>query len=220
MAEAAEPLLTLTEVSSRTGISMPTLQRYKKLYQSRIPSVGKGRSQRYPENALEVFHELKKENVGRRGRPRKNKSPDAPKAAQAAAKSTRAPKKASKANKEGLLTLTQISEMTEISYPTLLRYVKTHLRDIPHRGAGRARRFLPEAVEVFKTLRGQSRRGRRKKSETVGKAAAAGTAASADLTKVMKRMKDLEQSHKELEKELAKLRKQLAKPFKISLPFE
>ena len=32
---AAKPLLTLTEVAKRTKISMPTLQRYKKLYQSR-----------------------------------------------------------------------------------------------------------------------------------------------------------------------------------------
>ena len=65
-------LLTLSEVSKRTKISMPTLQRYKKEYQSRIPSVGQGRKQRYPEESLDVFQEIKKENVGRRGRPRKN----------------------------------------------------------------------------------------------------------------------------------------------------
>ena len=29
-------LYTLSEISQRTGISMPTLQRYKKLYQDRI----------------------------------------------------------------------------------------------------------------------------------------------------------------------------------------
>ena len=50
-----EVLYTLTEVAQKTKISMPTLQRYKKLYQDRIPSHGKGRSQRYPEEALEVF---------------------------------------------------------------------------------------------------------------------------------------------------------------------
>ncbi|HYO12020.1 MAG TPA: helix-turn-helix domain-containing protein, partial [Thermoanaerobaculia bacterium] len=65
-------LYTLSEISQRTGISMPTLQRYKKLYQSRIPAVGKGRKQRYPESALPVFDEIKNENAGRRGRPRKD----------------------------------------------------------------------------------------------------------------------------------------------------
>jgi predicted DNA-binding transcriptional regulator AlpA len=66
-----EGLLTLSEVHHRTGISMPTLQRYKKLYQARIPSIGRGRKQRYPQSALVVFEQLKTENLGRRGRPRK-----------------------------------------------------------------------------------------------------------------------------------------------------
>ena len=52
-------LYTLTEVSNKTSISMPTLQRYKKNYQDRIPSVGKGRKQRYPEEALQVFEQIK-----------------------------------------------------------------------------------------------------------------------------------------------------------------
>lgn len=69
-----EALLTLSEVHVRTGISMPTLQRYKKLYQARIPSVGRGRKQRYPQSALAVFESLKTENLGRRGRPRKGGS--------------------------------------------------------------------------------------------------------------------------------------------------
>jgi len=73
--ETDSRMLTLSEVSQRTGISMPTLQRYKKIYQSRIPAEGKGRKQRYPESALAVFEELKVENAGRRGRPRKDGSP-------------------------------------------------------------------------------------------------------------------------------------------------
>lgn len=73
--ESDSRMLTLSEVSQRTGISMPTLQRYKKIYQSRIPAEGKGRKQRYPESALPVFEELKVENAGRRGRPRKDGSP-------------------------------------------------------------------------------------------------------------------------------------------------
>ncbi|MFL6198313.1 MAG: hypothetical protein ACJ76J_03975 [Thermoanaerobaculia bacterium] len=67
-------LYTLSEISSRTGISMPTLQRYKKMYQSRIPAEGKGRKQRYPEESLPVFEQLRVENAGRRGRPRKDAS--------------------------------------------------------------------------------------------------------------------------------------------------
>src|SRR5688572_16373268 len=67
-------LYTLSEISQRTGISMPTLQRYKKMYQSRIPAEGKGRKQRYPEESLPVFEQLRVENAGRRGRPRKDAS--------------------------------------------------------------------------------------------------------------------------------------------------
>ena len=65
MAEAnntSGKLYTLTEVSKRTKISMPTLQRYKKMFNDRIPSSGDGRSQRYPEAAIEIFNQLKTEN--------------------------------------------------------------------------------------------------------------------------------------------------------------
>lgn len=65
---------TLSDVAKKTGISMPTLQRYKKLYQSRLPSVGQGRKQRYPDEALAVFEAIKVENAARRGRPRKDAS--------------------------------------------------------------------------------------------------------------------------------------------------
>jgi excisionase family DNA binding protein len=71
-------LYTLSEISQRTGISMPTLQRYKKMYQSRIPAEGKGRKQRYPEESLPVFEQLRVENAGRRGRPRKDASSSRP----------------------------------------------------------------------------------------------------------------------------------------------
>ena len=53
---------------------MPTLLRYKKAYQRRIPAVGKGRTQRYPASALKVFKEIKKENLAKRGRPAKKKA--------------------------------------------------------------------------------------------------------------------------------------------------
>ncbi len=219
-----DKLFTLSEISTQTGISMPTLQRYKKTYQDRIPSVGQGRKQRYPEHALPVFDEIKNENAGKRGRPRKDASAPRPERATAskrrpgrpakaappaaakrgggrkaasqrgAAKVAaaappappvrrgpgRPPKKAAgtaaagtqKPAKSGnLLTLTQISETTGISYPTLVRYVRMHADRLPHEGKGRARRFYPQAVDVFRQLRGESGRGGRKKGS--GAAAAA-----------------------------------------------
>ena len=136
-------LYTLTQVSQEVGISMPTLQRYKKLYQERIPSVGEGRKQRYPKAALKVFAQLKVENMARRGRPRKDAKAAAPAAKKSAAKKTAAkkaaPKKAaakktvtrkkavkktaprkkttsrSKAAAGSLLSLSQIERMTGIS---------------------------------------------------------------------------------------------------------
>src|SRR4028118_2205586 len=62
-------LFTLSEISQKTGISMPTLQRYKKMYQDRIPAEGKGRKQRYPESPPPARGRTRRENLGRRGRP-------------------------------------------------------------------------------------------------------------------------------------------------------
>src|SRR3954465_5366128 len=68
---ADEKLYTLSEISQKTNISMPTLQRYKKMYQDRIPSVGQGPKQRYPASPLPVFDETKPDTAGKGGRPRK-----------------------------------------------------------------------------------------------------------------------------------------------------
>lgn len=229
-------LYTLSEVSKQSGISMPTLQRYKKLYQERIPSTGKGRKQRYPESALPIFLEIKNENLGKRGRPRKEGSEGAaaaparrgrkPGAAagrrSAAAKggaarqtaSKRAAKgtasgRASKAS-SGLLTLTKVSKMTGISYPTLVRYVKLYSDRLPHEGTGRTRRFHPQSVEVFKELRQESGRGGRKKGSggvlAAGRAAVSGAVAS--------RLKAIEKTQKRLEKNFKGLIKNLQKLLK------
>jgi predicted DNA-binding transcriptional regulator AlpA len=192
-AAADEGLLTLTEVSKRTGISMPTLQRYKKEYQKRLQTVGKGRTQRYKVESLDTFQEIKKENLKKRGRPRKS----------AAAKKVKSAPPA-KAAPEGLISLSEIGRRTGISYPTLLRYVRLHGRKIPSHGKGRKRRFPVEAVPVFARLRKESRRGRRKGSP----AKKAPVAASGLET----RMRQLEKSHAGLEKQLKKLLKALSKP--------
>ncbi len=140
---------------------MATAQRYKKLYQDRIPSEGEGRKQRYPAAAVKVFNALKKERVSKRGGSGRKPSPKRP--AKAAASGA------------ALLTLTSISEQTGISYPTLQRYVKLFGGRIPHEGAGRKRRYHPDSVAVFRQLRAKSKPGRKPKA----KAAAQGSKAPA-----------------------------------------
>jgi len=259
-------LYTLSEISQRSGISMPTLQRYKKMYQDRIPAEGKGRKQRYPESALPVFDQIRNENLGRRGRPRKD--PNAPRpvkstrgrkagaakaAAAEAAPRRRGRKPAAKAapapapakrrgrppgraaakapaaakstgtKRGGLLTLTEISKQTGISYPTLVRYVRLHSDRLPHEGRGRGRRFYPEAVNVFRDLRQESGRGGRKPAAAAkpaakrrgrppgsGRKAAASGGGDVGL---LQRLREIEKSHLDLEKKFRDLAKGLQRFF-------
>jgi hypothetical protein len=250
-------LYTLSEVSQKTKISMPTLQRYKKLYQDRLPSVGQGRKQRYPESALPVFERIKVENAGRRGRPRKDASAPRPVAARkrrgrrpgrppgrraaspAAAPATRRrrgrkavvrraagrrrgrpPGPAKKAGRRGrprkaaggLLTLTAISKKTGISYPTLVRYVRLHANRLAHEGIGRARRFYPQAVDVFRQLRSESGRGGRRKGRRAGNGRR--RAASAPGGAIAQRVKAIEKTQKDLQKKLKGLVKNLQALFR------
>ncbi len=204
-----QKLYTLTEVADKTDISMPTLQRYKKNYQNRIPSVGKGRKQRYPEEALPVFEEIKKENLKRRGRPKKAEGKKRTGAAKKTAKG--------KGKKEGLLTLTKIAEETGISYPTLVRYVKLHKDRLPYEGSGRGRRFHPEAIEIFKQLRAESPRGRRKKKARAAAPRGRRAAAPAGGGDLAKRVASLEKSQEGLERQIRDLIKQLKKPLKVTI---
>lgn len=192
---ASGELLTLTEVSQRTGISMPTLQRYKKLYQNRLQTVGKGRTQRYKPESLDTFRQIKEENLKKRGRPRK--------AAAAKRRAKGAARAASAGRPEGLISLSEIGRRTGISYPTLLRYVKIHGSRIPSHGEGRKRRFPAKAVAVFRQLRQESRRGRRKGGSTRKPAAGGGMEA---------RLRQLEKSNASLQKQLKKVMKALSKP--------
>ena len=153
-AAGRKTLLTLSELARRTKISMATAQRYKKLYQDRIPSEGEGRRQRYPLAAVKAVNQLKKERAAQRGRP--GRRPAAPKAKVAAA----GPK---------MLTLTVVGEKTGISYPTLQRYVKLFGDRIPHEGKGRKRRYHPDSVAVFRQLRAESKPGRKPKAKPAGK---------------------------------------------------
>jgi hypothetical protein len=269
MSEPESPqgkLYTLSEISQKSGISMPTLQRYKKLYQDRIPAEGRGRKQRYPDSALPVFDQIRNENLGRRGRPRKD--PNAPRPEKsgskrpaargraavakagaaraaggrgAASKRTPAPtpapargragRKAGGRSGENLMTLTQISEDTGISYPTLVRYVRLHGDRLPHEGKGRGRRFYPAAVDIFRQLRSESGRGGRKPGKASqppvaarrgrppgrGRAAASAattTSSSSDNSFLNKRLKEIEKSQQSLEKKFRGFVKSLQSLFR------
>jgi predicted DNA-binding transcriptional regulator AlpA len=192
-ASTGEELLTLTEVSKRTGISMPTLQRYKKEYQDRLQTVGEGRRQRYKVESLATFEQIKQENLKKRGRPRKSA---AAKWAKPAARAAAGPR--------NLISLSEIGRRTGISYPTLLRYVRLHGDQIPSHGKGRKRRFPVEAVPVFNRLRKESRRGRRKGAPAKKAAAAA--------RGLDRRLRRLEKGQAALEKRMKKLIKALRKP--------
>lgn len=226
---SGEELLTLSEVSNRTGISMPTLQRYKKSYQNRIPSVGKGRKQRYPVSSLSVFQTLKEENIAKRGRPRKKRSQSQGET-QTGRRGGRRPGRRGGARRErrqpsatntnqDLLTLTEVAERTGISYPTLVRYVKMYGNRIPFEGKGRRRRYHPEAVEVFNQIRAESPRGRRKGSGSKAGASRTGSAAASAVRgsvagdgAIGRRLQALERSQEKLAQEIRELVRHLKKP--------
>ncbi len=262
---ASKPkLYSLSDVARKTGISLPTLQRYKKLYQSRIPSVGAGRKQRYPKEALAEFRKIKRENLKKRGRPRKQaaagkgaagrkktarktKSRKAKTRKKAAArkkpttrKKTSARKKATTRKKAktrkkaagrrktakrrakkataargaqgSLLSLSEIGRRTGISYPTLMRYVKLQLDKIPHVLEGSRRLFPEEAVEVFRTIRASTRRGRRKGS--VSKAVSSAVPVSGALSK---KIRELEKAQKQISKQLRDVLDHLRKPLEVTV---
>jgi hypothetical protein len=197
-------LLTLSEVSRRTKISMPTLQKYKKLHADRIPSVGEGRRQRYPVASLEVFQELREEGLSRRGR--------RPKSASASARGSAVRGRASHEAGSGLLSLQQIRSETGISYPTLLRYTKLYLDRIPHVGTGKRRRYPRHAVEVFRELRRGSTRGRKPAQPAL--LGGSGGATGGD---VARRLVRLEGSQRSLERQIRELTQMLKRPMLVTV---
>lgn len=188
-------LLSLSEVARRTGISMPTLLRYKNLRAGEIPSVGAGRAQRYPKEAVAVFARIKEEGQSRRGRA-------------AGGRSKVGKPQRSTVPTGDLLSLSEVGRLTGISYPTLLRYVKLHLDEIPHAGSGRARRFRPDSVEVFARLRRESRRGRRPSVERMG-------LAESSASSLMRRLERMERQQAEVARQLRSLLKGLERPIRV-----
>jgi hypothetical protein len=64
-------LFSLMEVAQETGIAMPILLRYKREHPKRIPSMGSGSQQRFPEEAFAIFRQIQKEEGGERELPRR-----------------------------------------------------------------------------------------------------------------------------------------------------
>jgi hypothetical protein len=189
---------------------MPTLQKYKKRHADRIPSVGLGRRQRYPVAALVVFQRLREEGLSRRGRRRKAAT------ALALARAARRATPPSRGS-EALLSLQQIRTETGISYPTLLRYTKLYLDRIPHVGAGKRRRYPPQAVDVFRELRRGSTRGRKPAQPALLGAparVALGAALGGDLDR---RLGRLEGSQRALERQIRELAQLLRRPMVLSV---
>jgi len=104
-----------------------------------------------------------------------------------------------------------------------VRYVKLYGDRIPSEGKGRSRRYHPEAIEVFKQLRSESPRGRRKKSEKAAtkprraKAAATAGSGGGEGGDLAQRVASLERAQGSLEREIRELIKQLKKPLKVTM---
>lgn len=188
--KAAEPkLYTLTEISEATGISMPTLLRYKRNYQDRIPSVGQGRTQRYPQAAFEVVQEIKKENLQKRGGARRGGA----------------------AGEGGYLPLTEIAQRAGISYPTARKYAAEHASDLDTIGAGRRRRYAPDTAELFRKLRAESRRGGRRRAPGVARSGRVQDPVLA------RRIKELERSQAEISRQLYAIIQTLKRPLQVTI---
>jgi predicted DNA-binding transcriptional regulator AlpA len=196
--QRTERLYSLAEVAEKTGISLASLRRYRAMHAERVPSHGKGRAQRFPAAALPVFQELKAEGLARRGRGSAGKRGTRGRRGETST--------AAAGDRAQLLTLVEIGRRTGISYPTLLRYVRLYQDRLPHVGSGRKRRFRPAALEEFKKLREQSRRGRR-----------AGTDATAIAPSVARQLAKLERGQRDLSRQLRDLRKELLRPVRIRL---
>jgi len=64
-------MFSLMEVAQETGIAMPILLRYKREHPERIPSIGSGAQQRFPEEAFAIFAEIREEESQERDLPRR-----------------------------------------------------------------------------------------------------------------------------------------------------
>lgn len=214
----AKTLYTLSAVAEKTGISLNTLVRYKKKHQRRIPSVGKGRSQRYPKEAFPVFARIKEENLAKRGVKKRTKRKSTRRRVptkRAKRKSSRGKKSsAARAGAEELLTLRQVAELARISYGTAARYANVHAARIPYQGGGRKRRYPKKAVAVFKKIRSESKPGRKPGAK---KRAIKRRKTDVSNAALSKQIANLEKALVGISKQLQQLAREIKKPIKVTV---
>lgn len=277
--DSSDRMLSLVEVAKETGIPMPILLRYKREHPARVASTGSGSQQRFPEEALEIFlaihrDEAETSDLPRRGgaglfslprlrkrrsdraqeedemakkasKPKPEKSPASKKRAASRPSADAKPETSNQDAGEPLLSLQEVSKEMGIPYPTLARYMQRLGDRIPHVGKGRKRRFPPEALEVFRTIRDNSHPGRppkggqkdplsdapapasraAKKSPTPRKAATPPArtqkAAAADAENgngdLVARIARLESSQQQLEEEIRSLVRRLSSPVSVTI---
>lgn len=224
----AKTLYTLSAVAEKTGISMNSLLRYKKQHQRRIPSVGKGRTQRYPKEAFVVFTQIKDENLAKRGgKKRARRKPTRKRVPAKMAKKTQSSRRrktsSARAGSEELLTLSRVAEKAQISYGTAVRYAQVHAAKIPSKGSGRKRRYPEEAVALFKRLRSESKPGRKpgakKRAVRRGTAPKRATSRETDVSNaaLSKQIAKLEKALLGVSKQLQQLTREVKKPIKVTL---
>lgn len=119
--------MTLVEVSEKLDIPYPTVARYASQHGDRIPHHGSGRSRRFPEAALEVFEQIRKES--KPGRPPKKKAKAKREAAGAAGRATGAASASSGAT-PGLEQLSRRIESLERSQKMLEDQIRDLLDDL------------------------------------------------------------------------------------------
>ncbi|HYO13171.1 MAG TPA: hypothetical protein VE685_08260, partial [Thermoanaerobaculia bacterium] len=97
---------------------------------------------------------------------------------------------------------------------------RLHSNRLPHEGKGRARRFHPEAVDVFRQLRSESGRGGRKKGTAApaargrGRGRTAAASGGAETGAINQRLRSIEKSQQSLEKRFRGFVRSLQKLFR------
>jgi DNA-binding transcriptional MerR regulator len=61
-----EGLYSIRDIARKTGVSESTLHQYKRILGEKIPSIGKGRNRRYPEEAIQAFLDYRETGGGRK----------------------------------------------------------------------------------------------------------------------------------------------------------
>jgi predicted DNA-binding transcriptional regulator AlpA len=118
--------------------------------------------------------------------------------------------RAKRGPRKKLLTLSEIHHKTGIAMATLAKYVRQSPRKFPSEGRGRRRRYYRQAVEVFKKMRAQSRRGP-KPGQRRGALGAAGRG----LGRVSTQIKRLERRSRGIERSLKRLERLARKPLRL-----